>query len=358
MEARLTELGELSAVATWPSVERAVYAVRDLLGFEVAFASEITDTHQIYTLVCGDGESFGIYEGSETPIEMTYCARMLAGDLPAIIGDVASHPLAGSLPTNDLGGIGAYASVPLTFSDGRVFGTLCAVSHSAMPELGPRDEQFLQVFARIVADQIELERAESERQDFAVGAGAAQALITVVGAWDAYTAEHSRAVVHSAQEVARRLGLGEDTIESTGQVALLHDVGKLAIPGRILRKPGPLTSEEWDVMRTHPKIGADMVANIPDLAHLAPAIRAEHERWDGTGFPQGLKSEEIPIESRITLACDALDAMTTDRPYRDAISAMEARNELKRNAVTQFDPTVVTILLEILDQPDRPDGGG
>ncbi|MDQ3571871.1 MAG: HD domain-containing protein [Actinomycetota bacterium] len=357
MEARLTELGELSSVAAWPSVDRAVSAVRDLLGFDVVFATEITETHQIYTVLRGDGESFGVYEGFEMPIEATYCTRILAGDLPAIIGDLANHPEAARLPITDEAGVGAFASVPLILSDGRIFGTLCAASHSPMPELGTRDEQFLQVFARIIADQIELEHSEAERRDLAVRASAAQALIAAVGIRDAYTAEHSRAVVETAREVARRLGCGVETIESAGQVALLHDIGKLVIPRRILRKPARLTHEEWEVMRTHPEIGAEMIAKVPDLAHLTPAIRAEHERWDGSGYPDGLRGAEIPIESRITLACDAYDAMTTDRPYRSAISEAEARKELQRNAGGQFDPMVVATLMAILDERDRADGG-
>lgn len=356
MDTRQSELEGFGAVAAHPSVASAISAVRDLLGFEIAYATEINDTHQVFKLLRGDGESFGVHQGLEMPIEMTYCRHILAGALPNVIPDVPAHAVAGALPMTESARVGAFASVPLTFSDGRVFGTLCAASHAPMPELGARDEQFLHVFARIVADQLELEQAEAERQSLALTASASQALITAVGARDAYTARHSIAVVDNALRVARRLGLDEETIENTGRVALLHDIGKLAIPSHILHKPAGLDEDEWKIMRTHPAIGSEMVGEVPDLAHLTAAVRAEHERWDGTGYPDGLHREEIPIESRITLACDAYDAMTTDRPYRQAMSEADARAQLECNAGTQFCPTVVPVLLTILAERNSANG--
>jgi HD-GYP domain-containing protein (c-di-GMP phosphodiesterase class II) len=130
---------------------------------------------------------------------------------------------------------------------------------------------------------------------------------------------------------------------------LLHDVGKVGIPDSILLKRGPLSSPEWDLMRQHPAVGERIVANTESLAHLAPAIRAEHERFDGAGYPDGLKASQIPIASRITLACDAYHAMTSDRPYRRALSQAAARAELLSNSGSQFDPEVIGALVAELD---------
>lgn len=175
------------------------------------------------------------------------------------------------------------------------------------------------------------------------------ALVAALEARDSYTAEHSRRVVALAGAVARRLGLDEAAVATVERVAVLHDVGKVAVPDSILQKPGPLSESEWELMRQHSAIGARIVASTRTLVHLAAPIRAEHERWDGGGYPDGLRGQEIPIASRITLACDAYHAMTSARPYRAAKSDPEARAELLANAGSQFDPGVIDALLRELD---------
>lgn len=174
------------------------------------------------------------------------------------------------------------------------------------------------------------------------------ALVAALEARDHYTAEHSRRVVELAGAVARRLGLDDATTATVEHVAILHDVGKVAVPDSILQKPGPLSDSEWELMRQHSSVGARIVASTRTLAHLAAPIRAEHERWDGAGYPDGLRGEEIPIASRITIACDAYHAMTSARPYRAAKSDAEARAELLANAGSQFDPNVADALLREL----------
>ena len=175
-----------------------------------------------------------------------------------------------------------------------------------------------------------------------------RALLAAVNARDSYTALHSREVVTLARGVARRLGLDEAQTSAVEHIALLHDLGKIAIPDAILRKPGPLTSHEQTLMRQHPVVGAQILASMPELAHLAPAVRAEHERWDGGGYPDGLAGEQIPIASRIALVCDAYHAMTSNRPYRRAMSASAARDEIRREAGAQFCPYAAEALLDVL----------
>ena len=181
-----------------------------------------------------------------------------------------------------------------------------------------------------------------------------RALLAAVNARDSYTALHSREVVTLARGVARRLGLDETQTSEVEHIALLHDLGKIAIPDAILRKPGPLTTHEQTLMRQHPVVGAQILASMPELAHLASAVRAEHERWDGGGYPDGLAGEDIPIASRIALVCDAYHAMTSNRPYRRAMSAAAAREEIRREAGRQFCPHAAAALLEVLAAASAP----
>jgi len=165
---------------------------------------------------------------------------------------------------------------------------------------------------------------------------------------DRYTGEHSESVVEMAGSVARSLGLSPVEIERVRAAALLHDVGKVAIPDAILHKPAPLDEQEWQLMAQHPVIGERILRVIPGLGSVARIVRHEHESWNGTGYPDGLAREAIPIGSRIILACDAYHAMTTDRPYRAAMSYGEAIEELLRSAGRQFDPRVTQTLVGYL----------
>jgi putative nucleotidyltransferase with HDIG domain len=354
---RTPDVADLGALAQSPTIEAAVATVRGFLGMDLAYATRMDPEVQVLETMDGDADAFGLHEGKEIPLEQTYCNRVLAGRLPNLIPDVQADERAAALPISQALGVGAFVSVPLTFSDGSLYGTLCAGSRDAKPDLGYRDLQFLHVFARMVSDQLEREkllRDAEQLQEVAHGlelqAAAAGALITAVQARDSYTAEHSRAVVDEAVAVAREMGLEGAQRDDVRNVALLHDIGKIAVPDAILAKPGPLDEEEWEVMRSHPASSQEMVRQIPGLEHLAPMVRAEHERWDGTGYPDGLAGEDIPLPSRITLACDAFHAMTSDRPYRAAMSVDDARAEIAANLGTQFCPHAGSALLAVLSQ--------
>jgi HD-GYP domain-containing protein (c-di-GMP phosphodiesterase class II) len=178
-------------------------------------------------------------------------------------------------------------------------------------------------------------------------------LTSTVEAKDDYTANHGEDVAELAERVALRMGLSRSGARDVLLAAMLHDVGKVAVPSEILLKPGPLTDEEWVVMRSHAAVGGDLVARIDAFAHLAPSVRASHERWDGAGYPDGLAGEKIPLPARIIAACDTFDAIVTNRPYRPARSPQEACAELERVAGSQLDPIVVAALVGELADVDR-----
>ncbi|HEX3910931.1 MAG TPA: HD domain-containing phosphohydrolase [Solirubrobacteraceae bacterium] len=171
------------------------------------------------------------------------------------------------------------------------------------------------------------------------------ALMSTVEAKDDYTASHEQQVADLSRRVALRLGMSAARASDVRYAALLHDVGKVAVPSEILLKPGPLTDEEWTTMHRHAAIGGTLVASIPAFAHLAPAVRASHERWDGGGYPDGLAGEQVPLAARIIAACDTYEAIVTDRPYRPARAPAEAAEELRRVSGTQLDARVVDALL-------------
>jgi HD-GYP domain-containing protein (c-di-GMP phosphodiesterase class II) len=180
--------------------------------------------------------------------------------------------------------------------------------------------------------------------------GTVMLLVDVVEFDDDYTAEHSRSVVELARGVAQEIGMDKYELQELEFAALLHDVGKIAIPKKILHKPAALTDSEFEVMKTHTIEGQFMLDRIGGLlGRVGEVVRSCHERWDGKGYPDGLRGEDIPLPARVVFVCDAYNAMTTNRPYRAALSHEEAIAELVSNAGTQFDPDVVAAMLRVVE---------
>ncbi len=161
------------------------------------------------------------------------------------------------------------------------------------------------------------------------------------------TEKHTMRLRAIVTRLAKALDLSRAVIDDLALLAALHDIGKIAIPDDILNKPGPLTEEEWTIMKRHPEIGYRIARTSPELVSIAEYILSHHERWDGKGYPRGLVGENIPLPARLLSVADAFDAMTSDRPYRKAMSAQQALAELERNAGTQFDPDVVAAFVEM-----------
>jgi putative nucleotidyltransferase with HDIG domain len=181
--------------------------------------------------------------------------------------------------------------------------------------------------------------------------GTALVLGDVVEADDGYTGRHCKSVVELTMAVADRLGLSASRRRNLEFGALLHDVGKIAIPKSIINKPAKLDAEEWAIIKTHTLEGQKMLERVGGfMRDVGLIVRSHHERWDGTGYPDGLAGEQIPIEARIIGCCDAWNAMRTDRAYRKALSYEVALAELERNTGTQFDPRVVEVLIRIVHE--------
>jgi HD-GYP domain-containing protein (c-di-GMP phosphodiesterase class II) len=164
---------------------------------------------------------------------------------------------------------------------------------------------------------------------------------------DGYTADHSEETVDLAMAVGDQLRITDDQRSVLADVALLHDIGKIGIPNEILNKRSGLDDHEWEFMKKHPEIGERIVSPVPGFAPVAKAIRHEHERWDGAGYPAGLKGTAIPLGSRLIAITDAWDSMVFDRIYRKALPHDVALAEIEKNSGTQFDPTVVKIFCDI-----------
>jgi two-component system cell cycle response regulator len=166
--------------------------------------------------------------------------------------------------------------------------------------------------------------------------------------------QHTSDVSILAAHTARELGLDPNHVEAIRLAAELHDVGKAAIPDAILNKPAALTEDEWAFIRRHTVIGERIVRAAPSLAHTAELVRSHHERHDGTGYPDALAGDDIPMGARIIAVSDAFDAMTTDRPYRAGMPSADALDELRRCAGTQFDPAVVAAFISTHSRHERP----
>ncbi|HZE06028.1 MAG TPA: HD-GYP domain-containing protein [Solirubrobacteraceae bacterium] len=206
----------------------------------------------------------------------------------------------------------------------------------------------LERYAADLRETFKEERARSQELTRSYRA-TVRALSNAVEARDAYTGKHAERVAAYGIEIARAMGLPRPDAPEMEFGFLLHDIGKVAVPDAILYKPGALTAEERALMARHPAVGAEIIGDIEFLAEAAAVVRSHHERWDGTGYPDGLAGEQIPVAARVFAVADVLDALTTDRPYRPSFPLSEARAMISRESGTHFDPAVIEAFHRIDD---------
>jgi two-component system cell cycle response regulator len=228
-----------------------------------------------------------------------------------------------------------------THGDGFKIGASCG--HSRIPLDAAEASEALRIADRGLYAEKNSGRISALAQSKSV-------LLRAVGEWDADLSAHGEAVAQLAAGTARELGLDDEEIERIATAAELHDIGKIAIPRALLRKPGRLDDAEWEFLRRHTLIGERIVSGAPALVGVSRLIRSSHERWDGRGYPDALAGDDIPLGSQIVFVCDAYSAMTTDRPYAPTRSEEDAIAELRRNAGTQFSAAVVEAFLRAVAQ--------
>ncbi len=216
--------------------------------------------------------------------------------------------------------------------------------------------EVLTLRVRHLLDLIRLQRdlhAEVERKTKEVeglSLHVVHTLADAIDAKDAYTKGHSGRVAEYSREIAKRAGYSSDRQEEIYMMGLLHDVGKIGVPDAVINKPGKLTDEEFEKIKTHPGRGARILENIEEMPKLAIGARWHHERFDGRGYPDGLSGTEIPEEARIIAVADAYDAMTSNRSYRGVIPQDIVKAELEKGSGTQFDPQFASIMIEIINE--------
>jgi diguanylate cyclase (GGDEF)-like protein len=275
-----------------------------------------------------------------SPIPASLLAPWLSRTAPYVI-DAADYAAIASPPENT---DGRFAVAPFTVA-GR-WGVIAA----AIPPTTIFAERELELLGGLAQQtKLALQSVSSYETLERTFLSTVEALANALEANDEYTSSHARWITDLALKVGVELGLEPAELKRLELGALFHDIGKIGIPSSILLKPGPLTTAERAVIETHPLLGERILEPIEQLHSVRQIVRSCHERWDGGGYPDRLKGDEIPIESRIIIACDAFHAMTTDRPYREALGVEEARRRLEEASGSQFDPDVVDALLHVLD---------
>lgn len=295
----------------------------------------------------GDDGAFAIRQAQG--VQRADAAIVLARLTPSEVKELLEQPgatIASDLPRSRWRALALAADmqsaafVPLT-TQGAAVGFLVLNSRRAAA-FTPAHESLLATFA--VHTAIALENARLYRDLERMLTGVLMSLATALEAKDKYTEGHSARVAWYSVVIGKELGLPAEELETLHRAGLIHDIGKIGVGGSIIRKPGPLNESEWEKMRMHPVLGANIVSRIELLSSVVPGVRQHHEHWDGSGYPDGLRGEEIPLIARILSVADALDALLTDRSYRTGRPPARALAEIQGAAGRQFDPRVVDAL--------------
>jgi diguanylate cyclase (GGDEF)-like protein len=331
-------------LATFVDLDDIVTRVTEL-------SAEILESRHTYLYLESHGElRLRAEHGHSAELAATLAARpypldaLDVGREPFVIEPSNYEPLIGEAPVPG----GRYAIAPFEV-DGHAG---CLVALVEAEDFGERELRLLGGVAQQA--KLAIANASSYEGLERTFVTTVEALANALEANDEYTSKHARWITDLSLRVGRELGLDEPTLKRLELGALLHDIGKIGIPSDVLSKPGRLTAEERRLVQTHPELGERIIGPIDRLEEVRPIVRHCHERWDGKGYPDGIAGEDIPLESRIIFVCDAYHAMTTDRPYRRALSHREAVRRLAEGKATQFDPNVVAVALRVLEQTVEP----
>ncbi|MDR5683485.1 MAG: HD domain-containing phosphohydrolase [Armatimonadota bacterium] len=345
----LRQAADLEAGRELAASLRQTYNLREVCVRATERAADLMRAdHSALALLDPEGESLTLCH-VQGPLEALANASFpLSGVLAEVIG--SGRPRRIDWPQGDpifseRAGFGSTLIVPLGGPPSAI-GALCVARRSAGEAFDDLDLRRLQTLADPVADAIGRAQAAGNLERAYIDV--VLALARAMDAHDALGSGHGSAVAHWAEAVARRLGCSDQESRDVRWAALLHNVGKVGVPEEILRKTSPLSKDEAALLRQYPVIGAEMLRPAPGLRRVAELVRHQQERWDGTGYPDGLRGEEIPLGSRIIAVADAYNAMTEHRRYKVARGHAEAASELRRGAGAQFDPNVVKVFLDLL----------
>jgi hypothetical protein len=322
-------------------VEATVDEVHLAMGLEATALVRLRDDDQLEQ-AAGVG-AFESLQGHTMPAHHGLVGRCLRERRVVLVGDVRGEPDYTATPaTRD---VRSELDVPVVV-DGDPWGVL-TVQSTEPNAFDEGDASMLRSAAHQLSAGLRaaLLRERLERAQ----RGTAEALKAALNARASAAAGTPSSLAQRCDAVGRRLELDEGELNALRYAATLHDIGELGVPEAILNKPGPLTEAERPAVQRHPLIAEGILSPLEFLADAVPLVRAAHERWDGAGYPDGLVGEQIPLGARILFACDCYEAMTDERPYRLALSADGAKQELRRVAGTQLDPRVVDALLGVLD---------
>jgi diguanylate cyclase (GGDEF)-like protein len=327
--ARLARLLDPRAIA-----DTAIVELRRAFGYEACSLLRLDDEGSLVPVAAAPVSTGG--DSGVRPQDAGAVGRALRERRPVLVSE--------EVPSGSAGSRGARLAVPV-YSGSKLWGAIELRSARAVGF----DEDDAQVVLT-VADHVgaALRTAELYRSLEEVHLGTAQALAAALEAKDSYTADHARSIADLAVAVGTWLEFEEENLRHLRLGAIFHDIGKIAVPDAILNKPGPLTPDEFEVVKRHPVVGDQILTPVPFLREVRRIVRHDHERWDGTGYPDGLREVEIPIGARVVFVVDAYHAMVSDRPYRRGMLPSAALVEIEAHSGTQFDPHIVAAFMGVV----------
>ncbi|OGF52552.1 MAG: hypothetical protein A2044_02340 [Candidatus Firestonebacteria bacterium GWA2_43_8] len=326
-------------------ISKSVCEMMDAKGSTLRLLNEKTQELELcvsygLSTKCMDGQNLKVFTTSEGEVVETH-QIMFIEDLESSKYEMAPQLLAE--------GIKSLVCIPL-LAKNKVIGIL-TLYFRYKREFSENDRKLMMIFTSHTAIAIENTRLFKNWKEMYINV--IKSFATALDEKDNYTKGHSEEVLRYAKDIAIEMGMKESEMELLQYSAILHDIGKIAISDSILKKPAKLTKEEYEIIKKHPVIGSNILGNIEEFKEVAEIVAHHHERYEGGGYPDGLKKDDIPILSRIISVVDSFEAMTSDRPYRKAMSHAEAVKELEINKNTQFDPSIVDVFIKVITKRDH-----